>query len=127
MGPGDLEGVMDQRILIAAVLAVCICMGLVGKRPAWAQSGPAAQRVDQILKQLKLTPYQKLALVPVLTAEAPSIEAIRSDPSLSGVQKLEQFKALHGRTDPQVKSILNFRQYQKLQEIRERDYFVTGN
>ena len=118
---------MDQRILLAAVLAVCICMGLVGKRPAWAQSGSAAETVDQIIKQLKLTPLQKSALLPVLTAEAPDIEAIRSDPSLSGVQKLEQFKALHSRIDPKVKSILNPRQYQKLREIREREYFVTGS
>lgn len=118
---------MDQRILLAAVVAVCICLGVVGKRPAWARSGPAAQRVDQIMKQLKLTLYQKSALLPLLTAEAPDIEAIRSDPSLSGVQKLEQFKALHSRIDPKVKSILNPRQYQKLREIRERDYFVTGS
>jgi len=118
---------MDQRILIAAVLAVCICMGVVGKRPSWARSGNAAQRVDQILKQLQLTPHQESALLPVLTAEAPDIEAIRSDPSLSGVQKLEQFKALHSRIDPKVKSILNPWQYQKLQEIRERDDIVTGS
>jgi hypothetical protein len=117
---------MDQRILLAAVLAVCICMGLIEKCPAWARSGPAAERVDQIMKRLKLTPYQKSVLLPVLTAEAPGIEAIRSDSSLSGSQKLEQFKALHSRIDPKVKSILNPRQYQKLQEIRERDYFVTA-
>ena len=112
---------MDQRVLLAAVLAVCICMGLAGKSPAWAQTGPAAQRVDQIIRQLKLTPQQRMALLPVLTAEAPDMEAIRSDPTLSGVQKLEQFKALHGRTDPRVKSILSPRQYQKLQQIRDRD------
>ena len=118
---------MDQRILIAAVLAVCICMGLIGKSPAWARSGPEAQRVDQIMYKLKLTLLQKSALLPLLTAEAPDIEAIRSDPSLSGVQKLEQFKALHSRIDPKVKSILNPRQYQKLREIREREYSVTGS
>jgi hypothetical protein len=112
---------MEQRILLAAVLAVCVCMELVGKRPAWAQSGPAAQRVEQVMKQLQLTPQQKLALLPVLRAEAPEVEAIRSNPSLSGVQRLEQLKAVHGRTDPQVKSILTPQQYQKLQEIRDRE------
>jgi hypothetical protein len=117
---------MEQRILLAAVLAVCICMELVGTRPAWAQSGPAVQRVEQIMKQLKLTPQQKMALLPVLTEEAPEVEAIRSNPSLSGIQKLEQLKAVHARTDPDVRSILNPRQYQKLQEIRDRDLQEAG-
>lgn len=112
---------MEQRILLLAVLAVCICMELVGTRPSWAQSGPAAQRVEQMMKQLQLTPEQKMALVPVLTAEAPDVEAIRSNPSLSGIQKLEQLEALHARTDPQVRSILTPQQYQKLQEIRNRE------
>lgn len=112
---------MEQRILLLAVLAVCIGMELVGTRPAWAQSGPAAQRVEQMMKQLQLTPEQKMALLPVLTAEAPEVEAIRSNASLSGVQKLEQLKALHARTDPQVRSILTPQQYQKLQEIRNRE------
>jgi Spy/CpxP family protein refolding chaperone len=112
---------MDQRILLAVVLAVCICMGLVGKHPAWAQSGPAAQKVEQVMKQLQLTPQQKVALLRVFTAEAPEVEAIKSNPSLSGIQKLEQLKAVHARTDPQVKSILTPEQYQKLQEIRNRE------
>jgi Spy/CpxP family protein refolding chaperone len=112
---------MEQRIVLFAVLAVCICMELVGTRPAWAQSGQAVQRVEQIVKQLQLTPQQKMALRPVLKAEAPEVEAIRSNPTLSGVQKLEQLKALHARTDPQVRSILTPQQYQKLQDMRDRD------
>jgi Spy/CpxP family protein refolding chaperone len=112
---------MEQRILLLVVLAVCICMELVGTRPAWAQSGPATQRVEQMMKQLQLTPEQKMALLPVLTAEAPEVEAIRSNPTLSGVQKLEQLKTVHARTDPQVRSILTPQQYQKLQEIRNRE------
>jgi hypothetical protein len=112
---------MEQRIVLFAVLAVCICMELVGTRPAWAQSGQAVQRVEQIVKQLQLTPQQKMALLPVLKAEAPEVEAIRSNPTLSGVQKLEQLKALHARTDPQVRSILTPQQYQKLQDMRDRD------
>src|SRR6516164_734322 len=71
MNPLIRKGVgMEQRILLAAVLAVCICMELVGKRPAWAQSGPAAQRVEQVMRELQLTPQQKLALLPVFRAEA---------------------------------------------------------
>ena len=112
---------MEQRIVLFAVLAVCIYMELVGTRPAWAQAGPAMEMIEQIVKQLQLTSPQKMALVPVLKAEAPEVEAIRSDPSLSGVQKLDQLKALHARTDPHVRSILTPQQYQKLQDIRDRE------
>jgi hypothetical protein len=37
------------------------------------------------------------------------------------MQKMEQVKALHNQTDPQVKSILNPAQYQKLQEMRRQE------
>jgi hypothetical protein len=73
------------------------------------------------MRQLQLTPQQKLALLPVFTAEAPAVEAIRSNPSLSDAQKLEQLKAVHARTDPHVRSILTLGQYQKLEEIRNRE------
>ena len=112
---------MEQRIVLFAVLAVCICMELVGTRPAWAQAGPAVQMIEQIVKQLQLTPQQKVALLPVLKAEAPEVEAIRSNPSLSGVQKLEELKALHALTGSQVRSILTPQQYQKLQDIWDRE------
>ena len=73
------------------------------------------------MSTLKLTPEQISALVPVLKAEAPRIQAIKSDPSLSRMQKVEQFRAVHAQTDPQVKSILSPQQYQQLQQIRAQE------
>jgi len=86
-----------------------------------AQSGEGAKKFEQLAKQLNLTPRQKLQLVPILEAEAPKVQAIKADPSLSKIRKLEQLKAVHDQADPQVRSILNPEQYQKLQEIRQKE------
>ena len=59
--------------------------------------------------------------MPILEADAPKIQAIKNNPSLGGLQKLEQIKAIHEQSDPQVKSILNPQQYQQLQQIRQQE------
>jgi len=68
-----------------------------------------------------LTPEQKRQLIPILVPEAPKVEAIKADSSLTKIQKLEQLKAVHDQTDPQVKAILSPEQYQKLQGIRRQE------
>ena len=73
------------------------------------------------MRTLNLTPEQISALIPILKAEAPKIQAIKSDPSLSGMQKMEQMRAIHAETDPQVRSILSPQQYQQLQQIRAQE------
>ena len=37
------------------------------------------------------------------------------------MQKLEQIKAIHAQSDPQIKSILNPQQYEQLQQIRQQE------
>src|SRR5215831_16720515 len=86
-----------------------------------AQSGRAAQKFERLSTELQLTPQQKRELIPVLAKEAPKVQAIRNDSSLSKIQKLEQLKAVHDQTDPQVKSILSPELYQKLQQIRRQE------
>jgi len=88
-----------------------------------AQNRPAegAQKLEQVAQQLNLTPAQKLKLIPILKAEAPKIEAIKTNTSLSPLQKMEQLKAVHDETDPQVKAILTSDQYQTLQRIRREE------
>ncbi len=114
-----------KRHLLLAVLALCSCAVFTLTQELNAQSGQGAKKFDQLAKQLKLTPQQKLQLVPILEAEAPKVEAIKGDPSLSGVQKLEQLKAVHDQADPQVRSILSPQQYTKLQEIRQKEIQQT--
>jgi hypothetical protein len=47
------------------------------------------------------------------------VEAIKNNSSLSGLQKMEQIRAIHQQTDPQMKAILSPAQYEKLQAIRQ--------
>jgi hypothetical protein len=102
-------------------VAVLICLAFTYAPAIWAQPQQAAQKLEQIAKQLNLTPEQKMQLIPILESEAPRVEAIKSNASLSGLQKLEQLRALHKETDPQVRSILSPQQYEKLQQIRDRE------
>jgi hypothetical protein len=110
---------MKLRLPLMPVLGFCVL--LAPMQVIQAQNGPAAQEIEQLAKQLKLSPQQKLQLAPLLESEAPKVEAIKGDSTLGKVQKLEQLNALHEQIDPQVKSIFTPAQYQKLQEIRKKD------
>jgi Spy/CpxP family protein refolding chaperone len=48
------------------------------------------------------------------------VQAIKNDNSLSRVQKVQQIRAIHQQTDPQMKAILTPEQYQKLKAIRQQ-------
>jgi periplasmic protein CpxP/Spy len=85
---------------------------------SFAQKADAMSKAQAIAQQLSLTPQQKEKIVPILVAEAPKVRAIQSDNSLSKVQKMQQVRAIHQQTDPQMKAILSPEQYQKLQQIR---------
>jgi Spy/CpxP family protein refolding chaperone len=110
---------MKTKLVIIPLL--CCCLTLTAAPRAQAQSGQRVQQLEQLAQQLQLTPEQKTQLIPILRAEAPKVRAIKADTSLSKIQKLEQLKAVHDETDPQVRSILTPEQYQKLQEIRRSE------
>jgi hypothetical protein len=74
-----------------------------------------------LAQQLKLTPQQEAEVLPILKAEAPKVEAIKDNASLSGMQKVKQLRAIHSETAPQLQKILTPAQYQELQAIREAD------
>jgi hypothetical protein len=109
---------MKRCILRAPALALGLCVLFMPMQKLNAQSEQAAKKFAQLVKQLKLTPQQKLQVIPILEAEAPRVEAIKADLSLSKMQKVEQLKAVHDQTD---RSILTPEQYQKLQEIRQKE------
>jgi hypothetical protein len=48
------------------------------------------------------------------------VEVIKNNTSLSGLQKMQQIRAIHQQNDPQMKAILSPTQYQKPQEIRQQ-------
>ena len=102
------------------LIAAAVCLGtFVLLAPAsYAQNRGA--KLQAISQQLNLTPQQKAKILPILADEAPKVEAIKNNSSLSGMQKMQQIRAIHQQTDPQMKAILSPDQYQKLQAIRQQ-------
>src|SRR5215469_3138868 len=98
---------MKLRIVFATIAGLC-CLFVsapnVSAQSAPAQSPQAIQNIQNVVRSLNLTPEQISALIPILRAEAPKVQAIKSDPSLSRMQKIEQMRAIHAETDPQVRS-----------------------
>jgi protein CpxP len=102
--------------LVISVLSVAIFALLA---PAsFAQKADAMSKAQVMAQQLSLTPQQKEKILPILAAEVPKVHAIKNDNSLSRVQKMQQVRALHQQTDPQMKAILSPEQYQKLKQLR---------
>jgi protein CpxP len=100
------------------ISAVSIAMLALLAPASFAQKSGAMSKAQAIAQQLNLTPQQKEKVLPILAAEAPKVQAIKSDNSLSRMQKMQQLRAIHQQSDPQMKAILSPQQYQKLQQIR---------
>jgi hypothetical protein len=116
---------MKRRKFLVTALFLGPGVLLTSTQRLQAQSAQGMQKFEQLSKDLNLTPQQKVQLIPILEAEAPKVKMIKSDTSLSMMQKMEQLKAVHDRTDPQVKSILTSEQYQKLQAMRKAEVQET--
>ena len=113
--------------LVISALSVAIFALLAPT--SFAQKGGAMSKAQAIAQQLNLTPQQKEKVLPILIDEGPKVQAIKNDNSLSRIQKMQQLRAIHQQTDPQMKAILSPEQYQKLQAIRQqtiRDAIQTG-
>jgi len=102
------------------VSAVSIAMFALLAPTSFAQKAGAMQKAQAIAQQLNLTPQQKEKVLPILIDEAPKVQAIKNNNTLSKIQKIQQLRAIHQQTDPQMKAILSPEQYQKLQEIRRQ-------
>jgi|SRR5215469_9918706 len=117
---------MKGEIVLIGTLVLCLVAFAAPGTPAQTQqSAPTpAEKLDKLealSKQLNLTPDQKEKLLPILKAEAPKMQAIKDNTSLTGMQKLQQIRALHQQTEPQVKAILSQQQFDQLQKIRQQE------
>jgi hypothetical protein len=101
-------------------LAAALCFGTFVLVATTSFAQTKAAKLEAISQQLNLTPEQKAKVLPILAAEAPKVQAIKNDNSLSKTQKIQQLKAIHQQNDPQMKAILSPAQYQKLQAIRQQ-------
>jgi hypothetical protein len=97
---------MKHRKIVLAVLALGVCMLLVTTPASQAQTqnSAQAQKLNMVVKQLNLSPEQKIKLMPILEDEAPKVEAIKANASLTNLQKMERLRALHEQTNPQVQT-----------------------
>src|SRR6266540_5685586 len=102
------------------LIALALCFGMfVLLAPASSAQNKGA-KLEAISQQLNLTPQQKAKILPILADEGPKVQKIKNDNSLTRLQKMQQIKAIHQQTDPQMKAILSPAQYQKLQAIRQQ-------
>ena len=109
---------MKNRIYF--VTAALCCSILASASTSYAQKSGKLSKIEAISQQLQLTPQQKVKVLPILRDEAPKVQAIKDDNSLSRMQKAQQLRAIHQQADPQMKAILSPAQYQKLQAIRQQ-------
>src|SRR5205809_6586896 len=101
-------------------IAAALCFGTFVLVTPTSFAQTKAAKLQAISQQLNLTPQQKAKILPILADEGPKVEAIKNNSSLSGFQKMQQIRAIHQQTDPQMKAILSPDQYQKLQAIRQQ-------
>ena len=109
---------MKNHALVISALSLAM-LALLAPTSS-AQKGGAMSKAQAIAQQLNLTPQQKEKVLPILIDEAPKVQAIKNDNMLSKIQKIQQIKAIHQKTDPQMKAILTPEQYQKLKAIRQQ-------
>jgi Spy/CpxP family protein refolding chaperone len=89
---------------------------LLGGAPAaGATNGPAA-RLQEAIKELKLTDAQKEQLKPVYEEQMQKLRDLRQDASLSMVEKLEKLKALQEDIAPKLKKVLDAEQFAKYEK-----------
>jgi hypothetical protein len=110
---GFMKRPIRLPIFAAWLLLVILAPALPG------QNEEKMAKVQAVAQQLQLTPEQKVKVLPILEQEAPKLEAIKNNDSLSGLQKMKQLRAIHAQTAPELQKILSPEQYQKLQAIRE--------
>ena len=110
---------MKSRIYLFTA-ALCSATFVLLASTSYAQKSGGLSKAEAIAQQLNLTPEQKVKILPILRDEVPKVNAIKSDNSLSSMQKVQQIKAIHQQTDPQMKAILSPAQYEKLKAIRQQ-------
>ena len=113
----NMIGFMKRPIRLPIFAAWLVLVILAPTLPG--QNEEKMAKVQAVAQQLQLTPEQKVKVLPILEQEAPKLEAIKNNDSLSGLQKMKQLRAIHAETAPELQKILSPAQYQKLQAIRE--------
>ena len=80
--------------------AACFLAFLTFASAAPGQTNDPAAKLQALSQQLKLTPEQKIQMLPILKEEGPKIEAIKNNTSLPPMQKMKQLRAIHSESAP---------------------------
>jgi hypothetical protein len=112
---------MKSKTSALFAVMMCLCGAIIFAPKILAQDGGAMVKLEQLSKELQLTPEQKGELLPILKQEAPKLEAIKKNTSMTKIEKARELHAIHSQTAPQMQKILSPAQYQKLQAIREQE------
>jgi tRNA uridine 5-carbamoylmethylation protein Kti12 len=111
-------GRMNKRCMLPSFVVSLVLLAIT---PALrAQTAQGIEKAETVAHELKLTPQQEAKVLPILKQEAPKIQQIKNNPSMSGMQKMKELRAIHSETTPELQQILSPEQYQKLQSIREQ-------
>jgi hypothetical protein len=110
-----------KRHFTLLISAACFLAFLTFAPGAPGQTTDPAAKLQALSQQLKLTPQQKIQMLPILKEEGPKIEAIKNNTSLPPMQKMKQLRAIHSETAPRMQKILSPEQYQQLQTIRQQE------
>ena len=104
------------------IIGIPLALRVPLESTSYAQQIPKSrqERLMAVAKQLHITRKQAMQLLPILKAEEPKLQAIRSATSLSRMERLRRLRAVHEASDPQVKAILTPVQYKQLQVIRQK-------
>jgi len=89
---------MKHRVAVFTTLALCSCVLLGYASKLQAQT--PAEKLERLAQVLNLSPQQKVALLPILQAEAPKLEAIKNNPGMPPGEKAEQMRSIHQQADP---------------------------
>jgi hypothetical protein len=120
MSPRNQENKNMKNRVYLFTAALCSATFVLLASTSYAQNSGKLSKVEAISQQLELTPQQKVKILPILRDELPKVQAIKNDNSIGKIQKVQQIRAIHQQTDPQMKAILSPAQYQKLQAIRQQ-------
>ena len=110
---------MNKILILPVVASSIILLTLAAAVPG--QTAQGLEKAQAIAQKLKLTPQQEARVIPILRQEAPKLEQIKNNSSLSGMQKMKELRAIHRDTAPELQQILSPEQYQKLQAMREQE------
>jgi hypothetical protein len=82
--------------------AACLYAFLTLVPATLGQTTDPAAKLEALSQQLKLTPQQKMQMLPILKEEGPKIESIKSNPSITPMKKMKQLRAIHNESAPEL-------------------------